>query len=67
MSTHTDRHGDTLNVTSAIDTETGERSIRIEADVPVYLLTPETARRLAADLIKAADVMEQRLLPLPSA
>ncbi|KND40097.1 hypothetical protein [Streptomyces stelliscabiei] len=67
MSTHTDRHGDPLDVASVIDTETSERSIRIEAEAPVFLFTPEQARRIAADLIKAADVMEMPLLPLPSA
>lgn len=64
---HTDRHSDPLDITSVIDTETGERSIRVEAEAPVYLFTPERARLIAADLLKAADVMERPLLPLPSA
>ncbi|MDX2839496.1 hypothetical protein PV377_10985 [Streptomyces ipomoeae] len=67
MSAHVDRHGDPLGISTVINTETGDRSIRIESEVPVHLFTPEQARRIAADLIKAADVMEMPLLPLPTA
>lgn len=64
MSIHTDRHGDPLDVSSVIDTETGERFIRIETELDSCLFTPEQARRIAADLNKAAQVMEMPLLPL---
>jgi replication-associated recombination protein RarA len=58
LSTHTDRHGDPIDISTVNDTETGVRSIRIEAEAPVFLFTPERARRIAADLIAAAEAAE---------